>query len=182
MCVSTGVLVAGCCIHLGVVALQQIPDSSHGGDVFGPTGLSNAQDPAAVTQTPTGPANAGGARAQPVVTETPFTVDQLQDQPKITTAQPIKTRWYQYYVAKKTTANTAVSVQASFTPSTKKTSPTKKDTKTTLTSASMPVTGLADVSAEVKSWINKLSKKKYPKGDSLLGAQSSKTDCCSMAC
>jgi hypothetical protein len=141
------------------IASHVVSDIEHLGDVFGPTGSSNAQDPAAITQTPTGPTNAGGGGAQPVVTETTFTVNQLQNQPKITTAQPQKTHWWQYFAGQKTTATTAVSAQASSTPSTKTTSRTKKGAKTTSISASMPVTSLADVPAEVKSWINNLPKK-----------------------
>jgi hypothetical protein len=137
------------------IASHVMSDIEHLGDAFGPTGSPNAQDPAVVTQTPTGPANAGGDGAQPLVTETPFTVNQLQDQPKITTAQPKKTHWWQYFAGQKTTATTAI--QAFSTPSTKKTSRTKKGAKTT--SASIPVTSLADVPAEVKSWINNLQKK-----------------------
>jgi hypothetical protein len=141
----------------GGVAVPQNPGSSHGRDVFGPTGLSNAQDPAAVTQTPTGPANAGGAGAQPVATATPFTVNKLQDEPKISTVQPTKTPWYYFHFSKKTTTTTAVSVQASSTPNTQKTSPTK----TTSTSASMPVvTSRDDIPEVVQSWVNKSSKNK----------------------
>jgi hypothetical protein len=139
------------------IASRVVSDIEYLGDSFGPTGSSNAQDPAAVTQTPTGPASPSGDGAQPLVTEPPFTVNQLQDQPKITTAQPKKTHWWQYFAGQKTTATTAVSVQASSTPSTKKTSRTKKGATTT--SASIPVTSLADVPAEVKSWINNLQKK-----------------------
>ena len=152
------------------IASHVISDIEHLEDVFGPTGSPNAQDPAAVTQTPTGPANASGDGAQPLVTETPFTVNQLQDQPKITTVQPEKTHWWQYLAGQKTTATTAVSVQASSTPSTKKTSRTKKGATTT--SASIPVTSLADVPGEVKSWINDLPKKSRTKAVSkLLEAQ-----------
>jgi hypothetical protein len=160
MRLSTTVVVAAAASTCGGVAVLQIPSSTHGRDIFGPTGLSNVQDPSAVTQIPTGPANAGGAGAQPVATATPFTVSKLQDQPKSSTAQPKKTHWYYFHFNKKTTTTTAVSAH----------------TKTTSTSASTPVvTSLGDVPEVVQSWVHKSRRKKIYIYN-LISSQSSKTD------